>query len=114
MTQNLSSIQGGSVVGCIWMIGPAGKRDAASCNEIVPLEVEHLPFLQHVVNSTYKNIWTRDRRKHHPETWHNYSPTSNIQLPLTTVIVTVPGRFGLWICVSEHLCSDGFHINPSS
>lgn len=81
-TQNLSSMQVGSVAGCLWMIGPGGKRDAASCNEIVPLEVEHLPFLQQVVNSTYKNIWTRDRRKHHPETWHNYLSTSNIQRPV--------------------------------
>ena len=51
-----------------WILG--GTDCAASCNEIVQLEAGHLPFLQQLVNSTYSNVWTRDRRKHHPETWY--------------------------------------------
>ena len=45
----------------------AGTGDKAE-PKVLPLEIEHLGWLQQLVSSTYSSIWTRDRRKHHPET----------------------------------------------
>ncbi|CAJ1352886.1 unnamed protein product [Effrenium voratum] len=35
--------------------------------ESVPLAEDHLKLLQRLMDSTYSNIWTRDRKKHHPD-----------------------------------------------
>eukprot|EP00931_Biecheleriopsis_adriatica_P119850 TRINITY_DN95026_c0_g1_i1.p1 TRINITY_DN95026_c0_g1~~TRINITY_DN95026_c0_g1_i1.p1 ORF type:complete len:596 (-),score=88.61 TRINITY_DN95026_c0_g1_i1:32-1795(-) len=47
-----------------WSHAPSGRQD---CNEIVQLEMDKMPLLQHLINSTYVNTWTRDRKTHSPE-----------------------------------------------
>ena len=58
------------MVSSLWEVaelGMAGTGDKAE-PKVLPLEIEHLGWLQQLVSSTYSSIWTRDRRKHHPET----------------------------------------------
>lgn len=49
-----------------WSSARPSKEPSSGAN-IVPLPADHCHLLQRFFDSTYSNVWTRDRKRHHPD-----------------------------------------------
>ncbi|CAE7570020.1 PARP12 [Symbiodinium natans] len=48
-------------------VQPPAEMSASKGAPIIPLPPDHCQLLQRLLDSTYSNVWTRDRKRHHPD-----------------------------------------------